>query len=1091
MDNKIALDPQRSVVVEACAGSGKTWLLVSRILRLLLAGVQPGEILAITFTRKAAQEMQARLHEWLHFLATKNDAEVRAFLREREVLAVDETLLARARHLYRDTLLAQPAMTINTFHGWFMQIIQSAPLNSTVPIGMSLLEHTSALDEEAWQEFLDSLRIAPDSESSLAMQWLFAEYGLHNTRALLKSFVKKRAEWWAYTSGEKNPVDYAVQQLRAEFGVDEETDPIADLFSDDALQHAVYDFARALASGTEAQQKHADKLQVAWAVVDIEQRFFALSQCLYTKTDDAPRIFKPTKKQDAAQLKSAHEVLLHIMQTARDALSARALLRLNEAVLRCGAALLQHYQNLKHRQQQIDFVDVEWQACHLLQHSAFAEYMQYKLDSRYQHVLLDEFQDTNPVQWQILQAWFAAAEAVDSRPTVFVVGDPKQSIYRFRRADARLFGEVSAWLQEKFDAHYLSQNVTRRNAPAILQVVNKVFEQHPNGFNSFEIHHAHHADLVGYVVALPLPKAVAAENLSDENSVLLRNPLLTPRTEKMESARALEAQQFAEKIAGIIAHWQVQGADGMARRAAYSDIMVLVRKRSHLKIYERALRQHHIPFLTSRRGGLLDTLEAEDIQALLTFLITPFADLELAQTLRSPIFSCADEDLMQLASTEIKITEIQIKNASWWQRLQHVSAHENVSPTLQRAHKLLSGWIALADKLPVHDLLDHIYFEGDLMHRYTAALPVDLHETVRANLQALMEIALNVDAGRYPSLPRFLMELQALRQASDSESPDEGRVGKVGNALRIYTIHEAKGLEAPIVWLLDANDTRRKPDNYNVLLDWPPTEQQPIHFSLFTDKRDTLRAHYFLADEEYAQREQMNLLYVAMTRAKQALLVSGQGELNDDSWYAHIAAAVENNDNPLLAQSDILEMHRDQKILEVDSALLCPIPTGQRAPRYAQHETASQQQGIWLHALLQHLVPADNAILNIAIAADKKSVLQKMCAIPDNKMDALWQQAQHILTQKSLQKFFAPQHYLAALNELPYINAQGELRRIDRLVEFEKEVWVLDYKTGEVNNPAPYTAQMQEYRNAMRAVYAGKIVRCGLLLADGEFHEMD
>jgi len=1092
MDNKIALDPQYSVVVEACAGSGKTWLLVSRILRLLLAGVQPSEILAITFTRKAAQEMQARLYEWLHFLATKNDAEVRAFLREREVLAVDEVLLARARHLYRDTLLAQPAMTINTFHGWFMQIIQSAPLNSTVPIGMSLLEHTSALDEEAWQEFLDGLRIDFDSEKSRAMQWLFAEYGLHGTRMLLKSFVQKRAEWWAYTSGQKTPVDYAVQQLRVELGVDDEADPIQDLFSDDALQHAVYDFALALASGTEAQQKQADKLQVAWAEPDIEQRYIALGQCLYTKTDDDPRIFKPTKKQDAAQLKSTHEVLLHIIQVARDALSARAVLRLNEAVLLCGAALLQHYQNLKHRQQQIDFVDVEWQACHLLQHSPFAEYMQYKLDSRYQHVLLDEFQDTNPVQWQILQAWFAAAEAVASRPTVFVVGDPKQSIYRFRRADARLFGEVSTWLQQKFGAHYLSQNVTRRNAPAVLQVVNKVFELHPNGFNNFEIHHAHHSDLAGCVVALPLLVPVAEENLADEKNVQLRNPLFTPRAEKMESTRALEAQKFAEKVAEIVTHWQVQGDGGVVRRAVYSDIMVLVRKRSHLKIYERALRQHHIPFLTSRRGGLLDTLEAEDIQALLTFLITPFANLALAQTLRSPIFSCADADLMMLAERQLISDEMPVKNASWWQRLQQVAARENTSLTLQRAHKLLSSWIALADKLPVHDLLDHIYFEGDLVHRYMAALPADLHETVRANLQALMEIALNVDAGRYPSLPRFLTELQELRRASDSESPDEGRVGKVGNALRIYTIHEAKGLEAPIVWLLDVNDTRRKADYYSVLLDWPPTEQQPVHFSLFTDKRDSLRAHYFLADEEYAQREEMNLLYVAMTRAKQALLISGHGELNDASWYARIATAVGNDLNPLRAKSKMSEIYSDPKILEVDSALLHPIPTGQREQgALPQQQTASQQQGIWLHALLQHLAPAENSFSNIAPAADQKTMLQKMCAIPDNKMDALWQQAQHILAQAELQKFFAPQHYLSALNELPFINPQGELRRIDRLVEFEAEVWVLDYKTGEANNPLPHTAQMQAYRHAMQAIYAGKTVRCGLLFAGGKLHEID
>src|SRR4030066_388586 len=271
--------------------------------------------------------------------------------------------------------------------------------------------------------------------------------------------------------------------------------------------------------------------------------------------------------------------------------------------------------------------------------------------------------------------------------------------------------------------------------------------------------------------------------------------------------------------------------------------MVLVRARTHLRVYEHALRARHIPFLTSRRGGLLDTLEAEDIQALLTFLITPFADLELAQALRSPLFACSDEDLMRLAKIPpsppfAKGGTLNIPSAefsplltlsppfakggpggicSWWQRLQHLA---DPSPALQRAAGLLQRWLALADKLPVHDLLDRIYFEGDLMHRYAAALPAELHETVRANLQAFMEIALNVDAGRYPSLPRFLAELRELR-AAENESPDEGKVGETGNALRIYTVHEAKGLEAPIVWLLDANDTQSKADSYSGLLDWP------------------------------------------------------------------------------------------------------------------------------------------------------------------------------------------------------------------------------------------------------------------------------
>jgi len=1094
MDNRIALDPRHSVVVEACAGSGKTWLLVSRILRLLLAGVPPGEILAITFTRKAAQEMQARLHEWLHLLAVQDDAVVRGFLRERAVDEIDDAVMAKARSLYRDALLAQPAITISTFHGWFMQIIQRAPLNAGVPVGMQLLERTSALRDEAWQVFADSLRAAPDNESAQFMQWLFSEYGLYSTRALLENFVHKRAEWWAYTQGRKDPVAWAVAQLHSELEVDPGADPVDDACVDASLQSAVLAFSQALASGTETQCSHAAKLQAAWEVADCHRRFAALTQALYTQADE-PRSFKPTKKQNAEAFLLARDMLFDKLQAVRDALIELAALRMNGAALHCGAALLEHYQELKLRSQQMDFTDLEWQVCRMLNQGDCAEYMQYKLDSRYRHVLLDEFQDTNPLQWQILQSWFAASAAVESRPTVFVVGDPKQSIYRFRRADARLFGEVRGFLQQEFGAHHLTQNETRRNAPAVLDAVNSVFAEHSDGFDDFVEHVAHHRDLPGHVEVLQLATTEKLEAVPlHDGELVLRNPLTTPLAEEQNGAREIEAEQFAARIADIVANWSVQD-DGKLRRAEYRDIMVLVRKRLHLRVYEHALRVRHIPFLTSRRGGLLDTLEAEDIQALLTFLITPFADLELAQVLRSPIFSCSDEDLMLIAEKGQEPRDkmqdagdkeqgesllapgtLHLSTASWWTRLQNM---ESPSAALQRARELLKSWLPQADKLPVHDLLDRIYFEGDLLHRYAAALPAELHETVRANLQAFMEIALNVDAGRYPSLPRFLAELRELR-AAESESPNEGRVGEVGNALRIYTVHEAKGLEAPIVWLLDANDTQSKTDSYSVLLDWQPNAPRPAHFSLFSDKRGrgAKRAPYFEADQAYALREEMNLLYVAMTRAKQSLLVSGNGELAETSWYGRIAHVVEQTANPLQIIKDRVVAKQENSGVEVEAALQQPIPTG----KYVARITAEQQRGIWLHALLQKMTPPN--------AVTDKDVLQAQCSIPVGAMDELWQQAFAMLENPSLQRFFDPGRYRSANNEMPYINARGELKRMDRLVEFDDEVWILDYKTGETADPAPYRTQMAEYRNAMQSVYVDKKVRCALVFAGGVLSEV-
>ena len=1093
MDSRIALDPRRSVVVEACAGSGKTWLLVSRMLRLLLDGAQPSQILAITFTRKAAQEMQARLQQWLRDLAQGDESFVRAFLAERGLPAADAEQVQRARRLYGEVLLAQPGVTISTFHGWFMQVLQRAPMNAEVMQGMTLLERPAAEQEEAWEELLERLRKQPESELAQRMQWLFDECGLFNTRKLLSAFLAKRAEWWAYTQGQDAPLDFALDELRAYLEVDMAFDPVADWGMCGNSEEVFFAFVRQLAgNGTDTQVNKAGELERAWSDRAPEARFDAVAPLLYTQAGE-PRSFKPTKKQDAEAFLVTRDALFASLQAVRDTLAEQQAYRLNEAVLQCGVALLERYQALKAQKQQMDFSDLEWQLCHLLQNSAHAETMQYKLDSRYRHVLLDEFQDTNPLQWQIMRAWFDAAVAVESQPSVFMVGDPKQSIYRFRRADARLFQVARVYLQENFAAQALHNHHTRRNAPAIVAAVNAVFREQPAGFEFVE-HGTYQHDLPGTVQVMPLAEVALAEEAeaAQGEALCLRNPLTTSRGGDEQGARHQEAELFAATLQEIAREWRVH-ADGAERGAKWGDIMVLVRARTHLAIYEEALRARHIPFISSRRGGLLDTLEAEDLQALLLFLITPFADLALAQVLRTPIFACSDADLMQLSGCGNQETGYGIQDAgepaappesripspdsSWWQRLQRLASP---SPALQRAAALLKEWLALADKLPVHDLLDRIYFEGDVIARYAAVLPPERRAKVTANLHAFMEIALSVDAGRYPSLPRFLQELRELRASTD-DAPDEGKLGTAGDAVRIYTVHESKGLEAPIIWLLDAHAEKNSRESSEVLLDWASQAERPAHFSVYRDQASRGRKRAALFEQEAVQqaREDMNLLYVAMTRAQQALIVSGSHSAKArlaPSWYERIATAVgAPQANPLrFAPPPVNAAVAADRVAQF--ALPVHMPIGSRLAR----NTMQQQRGIWLHALLEHL----------SGGMTERAELQQRLAIPEAEMDAVWSLAQGLLTAPQLARFFDAPAYRAAYNELPYVDAQGELRRIDRLVEFDDEVWVLDYKLGDVQEATRYRAQLLAYRQAMQAVYAAKPVRCALLFADGTLSEV-
>jgi ATP-dependent helicase/nuclease subunit A len=457
--NEIALDPARSVVVEAVAGSGKTWLLVSRIVRLLIDGVAPSEILAITFTRKAAQEMAERLREWLYFLATQDEQQVRDFLRQRHV--PEDKLpqaLTSARLLYERLLTAQPPLTIATFHSWFLQLLKRAPLEALALGDLNLVEQIGALIDEAWQRFGSRVEREPEGALARALDRLFQDYGLDSTRKLLRNFVMRRADWWAYTRGRSDPVAWALQRIASEMDVDLEGDVAQAAFSDESFKANLRTFAALLARNTPSDLKLAELYESACAGTDAEAWLYAAGG-LALKIDGTLRVRKASAAQakrlgqrDEARLLELHETLGARLATLSGQRADQICYRVNEAALTCGVVLVEEYQALKAERHAIDYADIEWHAYNLVSVGDHAVYMHYKLDARYRHILLDEFQDTNPLQWLTLKSWFAAAAEADARPIVFLVGDPKQSIYRFRRAEARLFDEAACYLQKEFGA---------------------------------------------------------------------------------------------------------------------------------------------------------------------------------------------------------------------------------------------------------------------------------------------------------------------------------------------------------------------------------------------------------------------------------------------------------------------------------------------------------------------------------------------------------------------------------------------------------------------------------------------------------------
>ena len=1093
-----ALDPSRSVVVEACAGSGKTWLLAVRIVRLLLAGIAPGEILAITFTRKAAREIEERVVGWLHLLATSSDAQVADFLAARGVSA-DAEVMQTARGLFERVLTAQPGLAVYTFHGWFLQLVAGAPLSANLA-GAALVETGSRLFDELWQSFAAALRKMPDSAATQGFVRLLGEAGLGATRRLIRRAFNRRSEWLAFGDAGADPAGKIIAELRQLLGVAEvgAGAALTDFFSAGwGLDFQAY-LGFVEMSELKGDQQATAILHAALAETDNGRCFAALRAVLLTK-ENTLRSKKPGAALDkrytaagAARYLALHVQLGERVLACLERQTAERILVLNQDVGAVFAAFLAHVDAFKKARRQIDFVDAEWNVLKLLRDEETAAFLQARLDARYKHVLLDEFQDTNALQWQILLAWLAAYSD-SSRPVVFLVGDPKQAIYRFRRAEPRLFAVAADFLVREFGAVRCAQDATWRNAPAIVDVVNALFLEQPE-FAPFRVQSALTGALPGRVELLPLCGKGGVEEIlrpeaNPELPPVLRDPLHEPDRDPEDLRLATEAAGVAAKISEMLGAdgqaWQIEekGVDGSVRRRAarYGDVMLLVRTRTHLSLYERALTAARIPFDAGSRGGLLGALEVRDCVALLEFLVTPAADLKLAHALRSPIFACHGADLVHLAAR---------RERAWWQRLQALAAAGGASAPLARAASLLSAWLPAADRLPAHDLLDRIYHQGEVIARYRLAVPQAARTSVEANLRALLLLALDLDGGRYPSLPRFIDTLRDLREAEGDDAPDEGVIDALSVAagrVRILTIHGAKGLEAPIVWLLGANAAPRPPDPWDVLVDWPPQAAAPQHFSFFGGKEDhgLARQPLFDAEAAAARREELNLLYVAMTRAGQVFLASGSESAKERGAtpYRLLEAAVQKLGGGL-AYGDTLPL---LALAPADAAApaaprACPpLPSvGER-----RHVPDSGERfGVLLHALLERRTGGFGA-----------EGWWTVLGFSDDEYGRVLPVAERLLVAPALQRFFDAAQYRRAWNEIELGNSDGQVQRIDRLVEFNESddgLWVLDYKSSHSDTARleAYQHQVRAYCEAAAAVFPRRAVRGGIIFADATLLEV-
>ncbi|MFD0985537.1 double-strand break repair helicase AddA [Methyloligella solikamskensis] len=1126
-----ASEPEASVWVSANAGTGKTAVLVRRILRLLLAGFAPECILCLTYTKTAAAEMQNRLLDTLAGWARAEDEKLQESLTRVLGRAPELKDMVTARRLFACTLEARGGLKIHTIHGFCERLLQRFPLEAGVAPNFTILEEREQArhSSDAFDEVLGKAAANRDSRLGRALTRVVRLAGEDQFRTVIQAALEKRhalLELQGLHGQADDWPDRECAALKSLFGLEARSDAgalqasLGDVLSDAELADLVE--AITAYGGTTGDDERVLKAAANAKGTKGPARAAALRPIFFTGEGKArSRVCSAAVKKAAPDLCAKLDVAQSRYAAIDRDIQALTCAEASTALLTLADAIQGAYTRAKQAEAALDYDDLIEKVLRLFNRSMAAAWVLYKIDGGIDHILVDEAQDTNPAQWQIVKALaaeFFAGEGASARVrTLFAVGDEKQSIYSFQGADPAQFGSYGRQFAAQAKQaeqlwHDVPLNLSFRSVAPVLQSVDQVFSNAcaARGLSwQTETVIQHHAFREGQAGLVELWEAEEEEKPNP-------TPPFEPWNEERAIKRAVEA--LAERIARTIRRWldekeMLLSADRPVRSG---DILILVQRRNpFVPSMIRWLKRLNIPVAGADRMVLTDQLAVQDLLSLADVLLMPEDDLALAVVLKSPLFGLDDDDLFALAHD---------RRGSLWRALQDRADDSRFA----EAAITLADWLGMADLMPPYEFFAHVLgHDGqDMRKRFLTRLGPEAAEAI----DEMLELALAYDGEEAPSLQGFVHQLRAgdLEIKRDMEQERD--------EVRIMTVHGAKGLQAPVVFL---PDTCRLPNHGRRTLFEIPRPNTP---------EDT-RAHIVWAAgakgigplddakqtaKDAELEEYHRLLYVAMTRARDRLYICGwkPGKEGNGSWYdlARIALRgllTETEDAEgrpvyrLTSPPEKVVREEDRRGGE-DTAEALPdwahgpvpeergmaplTPSGietEAPPGTAKSfespplgpkalaEDHRFTRGRLVHALLEHLpqIPVEERE-----TAAKRFIAVRGAGLPETLQDEIVAESLAVAGHPDFSALFAP----GSLAEVPVVAriGSGESARllsgqIDRLVLSESEALILDYKTNrppplEPEDVAPaYISQLAAYRIALKDLYPNRKIRCCLLWTDG------
>jgi ATP-dependent helicase/nuclease subunit A len=1122
-----ASDPAASAFVSANAGSGKTHVLVQRVIRLLLSNVPPEKILCITFTKAAAANMAERVFSTLGHWVTLDDTALDAAIREVGLAQPNSKMRLRARELFACALETPGGLKVQTIHALCTRLLQQFPFEANVPARFAVL------DERDQTEMMERANLAvlleashdPDSAAGRALQIAMASAADVTFKDVVREACLSRDHFMAWTDT-AGSTDAAAAQVSVALGVDP-NDRIED------VERAIVDgphlpqsqweaIALKLDTGARTEQDHAARLREALMSSGATQVDDYLAVFL-TDADRTLRksvITKNFGRDNPALARLFDQEALRIgpLIERRRAVTTRDR---SVALLHIATAAAANYRREKQERGLLDFDDLIDKTLAMLDGGA-SGWVHYKLDRGVDHVLIDEAQDTSPRQWDIvthiISEFTAGSGARDGVVrTVFAVGDEKQSIFSFQGAAPHEFDARRRALKKKFeDAGLkfdpLSFTYSFRSGPAILQSVDHVFRDQA-------IYTSIHAADNGYPVHNSLddagPGVIDLWELQLPDGKQDLEGWRAPFDAVSETSPEVKlAKRIQAEIKSLIERGTMTGSLGARRPLRYGDMLVLVRRRGNaFDAVIQALKHANIPVAGADRLKLTEHIAIIDLMNLADALLLPQDDLALAVTLKSPLFGLDDDDLFTLASQ---------RRGSLRQALSHHAATSEKLWDALRRLEACERHFAIETPFAFYAwLLGGDGGRARILKRLG-------HEATDA-LDEFLELALAYERKAPASLQGFMAWLRA----ADTEVKRDMEITR--NEVRVMTVHGAKGLEAPVVFLVDTttspSDTQRLRLIHLPQGNGPPNAHGVVVWAgrKADDPIGVAAARSAMLED--TEDEYRRLLYVAMTRAADRLIVGGcmpgnMRNIRTFSWYDLIDKGLTNSGLQVqqfeTAGGKVKRYSRTEDAAVAATAAVTPttstpivLPAWLRtsAPPEApadnllrpsdpaedegyrvrtsesiRERARALQRGTLVHRLLQSLPEVD--------AARRQDAAQRY--LDRNAAD--WTEADRCALAQGVLDLIADSRFaeVFASGSRAEVSIVGRLARpgrppalvsgqIDRLVVTPKEVLIVDFKTNHVpptqaaETPAAYVRQLALYRAVLGKLTPDRPVRAALL----------